>query len=64
MLTIITIEKRSPSVMCFNAWRPFFDAKKHLSIVPLAGVEPVRPCGHSDLNAARLPIPPQRQQHS
>lgn len=34
------------------------------TIMPLAGVEPVRPCGHSDLNAARLPIPPQRQQHS
>src|SRR3954453_15191408 len=25
----------------------------------LEGVEPPRPCGHGDLNAARLPVPPQ-----
>ena len=27
--------------------------------VRLEGVEPPRPCGHGDLNAARLPVPPQ-----
>ena len=25
----------------------------------LRGLEPPHPCGHGDLNAARLPIPPQ-----
>jgi hypothetical protein len=29
-------------------------------MVPRTGVEPARPCGHCDLNAARLPIPPSR----
>ena len=28
-------------------------------MVRLKGLEPSRPFGHSDLNAARLPIPPQ-----
>ena len=27
-------------------------------VVPRKGLEPSRPCGHCDLNAARLPIPP------
>ena len=29
-------------------------------LVPKAGFEPARPCGHSALNAARLPVPPLR----
>jgi hypothetical protein len=28
-------------------------------MVPLAGIEPARPCGHLILSQARLPIPPQ-----
>ena len=28
--------------------------------VPTTGVEPARPCGHYDLNVARLPNPPRR----
>jgi hypothetical protein len=28
-------------------------------VVPLAGLEPARPCGHLILSQARLPIPPQ-----
>ena len=28
-------------------------------LVPLAGIEPARPCGHQILSLARLPIPPQ-----
>ena len=32
-----------------------------LKMVPEKGLEPTRPCGHCDLNAARLPIPPLRQ---
>src|SRR5262249_59265399 len=28
-------------------------------LVPLAGLEPARPCGHLILSQARLPIPPQ-----
>jgi hypothetical protein len=27
-------------------------------VVPEEGFEPSRPCGHCDLNAARLPVPP------
>src|SRR5256885_16628172 len=30
-------------------------------MVPKKGLEPPRPCGHMDLNHARLPIPPLRQ---
>ena len=30
-------------------------------LVPKKGLEPPRPCGHMDLNHARLPIPPLRQ---
>ena len=30
-------------------------------VVPKKGLEPPRPCGHMDLNHARLPIPPLRQ---
>src|SRR3954462_1234582 len=30
-------------------------------LVPLAGLEPARPCGHLILSQARLPIPPQGQ---
>ena len=30
-------------------------------IIPAAGVEPARPCGHWILSPARLPIPPRRQ---
>src|SRR5215469_13694982 len=30
-------------------------------MVPKKGLEPPRPCGHLDLNHARLPIPPLRQ---
>jgi disulfide bond formation protein DsbB len=29
------------------------------TLVPLAGIEPARPCGHLILSQARLPIPPQ-----
>ena len=29
-------------------------------LVPKKGLEPPRPCGHMDLNHARLPIPPLR----
>lgn len=29
--------------------------------MPLTGIEPARDCSHIDLNDARLPIPPQRQ---
>ena len=29
-------------------------------LVPVAGVEPARPCGHGILNPGRLPIPPHR----
>jgi len=29
-------------------------------MVPKKGLEPPRPCGHMDLNHARLPIPPLR----
>src|ERR1700751_337861 len=31
------------------------------TMVPKKGLEPPRPCGHMDLNHARLPIPPLRQ---
>ena len=30
-------------------------------LVPKKGLEPPRPCGHMDLNHARLPIPPLRR---
>ena len=30
------------------------------NLVPVAGVEPARPCGHGILNPGRLPIPPHR----
>src|SRR5437764_11141214 len=30
-------------------------------LVPKKGLEPPRPCGHMDLNHARLPVPPLRQ---
>ena len=30
-------------------------------MVPKKGLEPPRPCGHMDLNHARLPVPPLRQ---
>src|SRR3981081_4607206 len=35
-------------------------------LVPLAGLEPARPCGHLILSQARLPIPPQghRMRHN
>ena len=29
-------------------------------VIPTAGVEPARPCGHQILSLARLPIPPRR----
>ncbi len=32
--------------------------------VPPSGVEPPRPCGHMNLNHARLPIPPRRRRVS
>src|SRR5579884_680662 len=31
------------------------------NLVPKKGLEPPRPCGHMDLNHARLPVPPLRQ---
>ena len=31
------------------------------NMVPLAGLEPARPCGHLILSQARLPVPPQGQ---
>src|ERR1043165_4095316 len=30
------------------------------TLVPKKGLEPPRPCGHMDLNHARLPVPPLR----
>ncbi len=33
-----------------------------LNLVPVAGFEPARPCGHYALNVARLPVSPHRQQ--
>ena len=30
-------------------------------LVPVAGVEPARPCGHGILSPGRLPIPPHRR---
>ena len=30
-------------------------------MVPVAGVEPARPCGHGILSPGRLPIPPHRR---
>ena len=32
-----------------------------VQLIPAAGVEPARPCGHWILSPARLPIPPRRQ---
>ena len=32
-----------------------------MQLIPAAGVEPARPCGHWILSPARLPIPPRRQ---
>ena len=32
----------------------------YIGLVPVAGVEPARPCGHGILNPGRLPIPPHR----
>ncbi len=43
-------EKRAPTGT-FVRWRP-------VSSVREGGVEPPRPCGHWNLNPARLPIPP------
>ena len=31
-------------------------------LVPKKGLEPPRPCGHMDLNHARLPVPPLRHE--
>ena len=31
-----------------------------VQLIPAAGVEPARPCGHWILSPARLPIPPRR----
>jgi hypothetical protein len=36
-------------------------ARRIWKVVPLAGLEPARPCGHLILSQARLPIPPQGQ---
>ena len=33
-------------------------------VVPVAGVEPARPCGHGILSPGRLPIPPHRHNKS
>ena len=33
-------------------------SKKQSSMVRTRGIEPPRPCGHMNLNHARLPIPP------
>ena len=33
-------------------------------VVPVAGVEPARPCGHWILSPGRLPIPPHRHMKS
>ena len=35
------------------------EAAKQRRLVPLAGIEPARPCGHQILSLARLPVPPQ-----
>src|SRR5688572_2815811 len=32
-----------------------------VTLVPITGVEPARPCGQRILNPSRLPIPPYRQ---
>lgn len=32
-----------------------------VQLIPAAGVEPARPCGHWILSPARLPVPPLRQ---
>jgi hypothetical protein len=38
--------------------RVFPDQRPFRQLVREGGVEPPRPCGHTDLNRARLPIPP------
>ena len=55
------------TTVSFGAWftarcnRPLCHIPMKKCLVPRGGLEPPRPFGHCDLNAARLPIPPPGQ---
>ena len=53
-------EARGVRVRQDEASVPTSSLSSRPSAVPETGLEPARPCGHMDLNHARLPIPPLR----
>lgn len=56
MMTIYVPAKTSNNKKNSNTYKSV-----EVLIIPAAGVEPARPCGHRILSPARLPIPPRRR---
>lgn len=59
---MVRFERTTPWSQTRCTARLCYTPKSHLkNLVPEVGLEPTRPFGHCDLNAARLPIPPPGQ---